>query len=787
VIADPICANLPDPRFLRAPLGFFPGSAVTDSGVSMKFRSLQTRFLVAGCLLVIITITGGIWSVVMFARLSAAVGETLRESQATIDLTASLSDTLEREDDALLLALSGKVRNARSEVAQQRQDFDESYGRLVTLLTESDERNAGQALREHADAYRVAGDALLARSVGLNALRDSQEIIDLSAKLGNALEREDDALLLALSGKQAEAQSEVARQRRDFDQAYTGLRPNLSDQEQQKAAQVLREDADAYRKAGDDLLTNAGKPTARELYHQQVNPALRKAVAACARIREISFQSMHQVGLANESYHQQVNPALRKAVADCGRIRELNFRSMQEVGVEAGHETKRSMAIGGGIALVALGLTTLVMVLLAQGVLRPVHELTRSVEAIRRDDFKARVGVESEDELGQLVQGFNRMAETLGDYRESSLGELLLAKATLEATLAALPDAIIVVDPDEQIVSKNPLAVQVLQAIGCKEAVRVENLPLPPAVLREVKETLGEGRVVVSKPGLSQALEVSLNGRPLKMLVTVVPIPQFLPRRAGAAIILADVTEFARLDELRGEVVAVASHELKTPLTSLQMNLLMLQEEANNFTKRQQDLLSAAIAGGEELAATIDELLDLTRIEAGQLQLAKQRVDLGGLVEQVGNTLHPRYQDAEVALRVVKEIPAAIVQGDPARLRIVLVNLLTNALKYTPRGGEVTVRLASRQNAGASGKSRLQITVTDTGPGIPPELRERIFEKFFRVEDHRPDGPKGVRGTGIGLYLCREIIEAHGGSISCETGEGGRGTRIAFTLDQEEG
>jgi two-component system, NtrC family, sensor histidine kinase KinB len=749
----------------------------------MKFQSLQTRFLVAGCLLVITTVAGGVWSVVMFARVSASVGQTLRESQETIDLTAKLSDTLEREDDALLLALNGKIRNSRSEVVQQRQDFDDSYGRLLKLLTQPDERKEGQALREHVDAYRIAGDALLDRAAKLNTVRESQEIIELSAKLGNALEREDDALLLALTGRVQDARSEVAQQRKEFDETYALLRPRLSDPKQQEAGRALRANADSYRLAGDALLVNAEKPGARDLYHQQVNPALRKAVADCARLRELNFQSMQQVGVANEFYHEQVNPALRKAVADCARLRELNFRSMQQVGVEARNETKRSMAIVGGIALVALGLTTLVMVWLAQGILQPVYDLSRSVEAIRHDDFKYRVKVDTEDELGRLAQGFNRMAETLGDYRESSLGELLLAKATLEATLAALPDAVIVVDPDQQVVSMNPLAAQVLKALGGKEVARIEDLPLAPAVLREVKETLREGRASGARPDLSQALSVVLNGRPLKMLVTVVPIPEYLPRRAGAAIVLADVTEFARLDELRGEVIAVASHELKTPLTSLQMNLLMLQEKADNLTERQREILTAAVAGGEELAATIDELLDLTRIEAGQLHLARERVDFDALVEQVSRTLRPRFQDAEVTLRVVRDAPTAIVQGDPARLRIVLVNLLNNALKYSPRGSEVTVRLASMQNAGGQSKSRLQIAVTDCGPGIPPDLRERVFEKFYRVEDNREDGPKGVRGTGIGLYLCREIIEAHGGTISCTTGENERGTRIAFTLD----
>jgi NtrC-family two-component system sensor histidine kinase KinB len=395
--------------------------------------------------------------------------------------------------------------------------------------------------------------------------------------------------------------------------------------------------------------------------------------------------------------------------------------------------------------------------------------------------------VDSGDELGQLAEGFNRMAERLGDYRESSLGELLLAKATLEATLAALPDAVIVVDPDGKIVAKNPLAEAILKAIGGHQAGRCGDLPLPALVLNDVNETLREGRTSTARPELGQALSVSLNGRPLKMLVTVVPIPQFLPRRAGAAIVLADVTEFARLDELRSEVVAVASHELKTPLTALQMNLLLLQEKADNLTARQREILTTAVRGGEELAGTIEELLDLTRIEAGQLRLAQQRVDVAAVIEHVVRTQRPRFEDANVALRVIKDAPSAFVRGDATRLGLVFVNLLTNALKYTPRPGEVVVRLASMHNAADHGKSRLQITVTDTGPGIPPELRERVFEKFFRVEDQRPDGPKGVRGTGIGLYVCREIVEAHGGKILCTTGEDGRGTRVAIYLDVDEG
>jgi NtrC-family two-component system sensor histidine kinase KinB len=623
----------------------------------MKVSSLQTRFILAGCLLVLITIASGVWSAFTFAHLSSLVSQTVKESQQTTDLTATLASTLEREDDALLMSVDGDVEQAGEELVKQRRRFDNVERRLRALLNKGEELEAADALRAHVRAYRKAGNA---------------------------------------------------------------------------------------------LLKIAGNPGALQ------------------------------------NYRKTVNPALRRAVADCAHIRELNFRLMHQEGIRARDAARNATWIVGGISLAALLLSTLVAVRLAQAIVRPVRALTESVDAIRRDDFARRVPVDSPDELGRLAEGFNRMAETLEDYRNSSLGELLLAKMTLEATLAALPDAVIVVDPDGQIVSTNPLAQKILQASGHGEARRLQDLALPANVHQAVNETL-RGQPAGNGPAdLSQAMAVSLNGRPLKLLLTVAPIPEFLPRRCGAAIVLADVTDFARLDELRSELVAVASHELKTPLTSVQMNLLLLQERAENLTPRQQQILATALHGGEELASTIDELLDLTRIEAGQLRIQQERVDVYAVIGQVVRGLRPYFEDAEIALRVVQDAPAAVVKGDAGRLKIVLANLLTNALKYTPRGGEVVIHVLSGPSVGPDGKPGLQIAVTDTGPGIPSEFRERVFEKFFRVEHQRATNQEGVRGAGIGLYLCRQIIEAHGGTIRCEAGDSGLGTRIAIGIPSEE-
>jgi NtrC-family two-component system sensor histidine kinase KinB len=613
---------------------------------------LRTRFLLAGIVFAIVLGACGVWSKVIFTRLSAVIGETLRDSQEKIDLTAALASGLEREDDALLLALSGNANLARDECVKARRRFEDDFSRLQAVLSAGDEREASDALRHHVDIYRRAGDALL----------------------------------------------------------------NTREQEGARA-----------------------------------------------------------------TYHERVNPALREAVADCGRLRELSLRAMKQAGNEAAEQARRATGILSVLVLGALVCVSAVALQLAWSILVPVRQLTRGVEAIRKDDFSHRVKVHSPDELGQLAEGFNRMAETLTEYRNSSLGELLLVKTILESTLAVLPDAVLVVDAEGQVEPKNALAQAIVQTPQGAEAARLRDLPLPASVLEAVEETL-RGERLGLRPEPSEALTVNVDGRQPRMLVTVAPILGYPPGRRGAVLVLADVTAFARLDELRSELVAVASHELKTPLTSLHMNLLLLRERADNLTARQAEILAAAVQAAKELTGTIDELLDLTRIEAGQLRLQREQVDLAVLIEQAASSLRPRFEDAGIHLRIIRDVPATLAHGDPARLRIVFLNLLDNALKYTPSGGEVGVHLSSSNEK----PPLLRIVVTDTGPGVPKAFQERIFEKFFRVEQHQEGDGSGARGAGIGLYLCRQIVAAHGGTIRCETGEVGRGARFVIQLELDE-
>jgi two-component system, NtrC family, sensor histidine kinase KinB len=596
------------------------------------------------------TIVSGIWSAWTFARLTTAAGKTLGVSQQTIDLTALLADALEREDDALLLAVTGEREQAQAKLSAERRGFADSYSHLLRTLDEPAENDAAAALKAHEAQYRAAGDAFLSMA----GQRDAMTV-----------------------------------------------------------------------------------------------------------------------------YYRRVNPALRQAVADCARIRESNFRSMQVVAILARDEARRATILVAVISAVALVISTIVALVLARSILHPVRELTNSVEALRAGDFERRVPVVSYDELGGLAVGFNRMAEALAEFRRSNLSEVLRAKETLEATIATLPDAVLVIDPEGRIVTLNPLARSVLQAMGAGGASSIEELPFPPPSLAALHAALRGESGTQARAEFSRTFLVSLDGRRRKFILTVLPIPEFQNDEFGAAAILYDVTDFARLDELRTELIAVASHELKTPLTTLRMNLLLRGEKAENLTARQHEILATAVLGCHELASTIDELLDLTRIEAGQLRLTRDSVDLYTVIAVT--SLSQRFEDAEVKLRVAGNGEPAFLLGDPARLAMVFTNLLSNALKYTPRGGTVSIS-ASMQNAGSDGKEVLQIAVTDSGSGVPPAFHERIFDKFFRVEQQAIGDHTGTWGAGIGLNLCRQIVEAHGGAISCEAGENGLGTRITLVL-----
>ena len=579
-----------------------------------------------------------------------------------------------------------------------------------------------------------------------DTVRDSEAVTAVTSQLAGALEREDDAVLLVLAGD-PQGTAVLTRERGVVDRAVSDLFEVLGPADERELATPLASALQAYRRAADAVAARASDREALTKYHQQANPLLRQAVGLTTAIRDRHF------GLA--------------------RIAVTGAKT-------AASASQRAVLL---ITLGALGVAMLVAWHLTSRVVAPLRRLTRGANAIREGRFEERIEVASADELGELASAFNQLAADLAEFRRTNIRDVVQAKNTLEATLEALPDAVVLLDADGRVLSMNHAALEICAAMGVSAPTTLDDLRLEgldPGILLTVPDgPTNVGRVA----DLSRTIRVCREGTRRQLLPRLVPVPGLTPQRGGAILLLYDVTDLARLDEMRSELVAVASHELQTPLTTLRMTLLMLQEAAAGLPTRERELVATSLIGVEQLAETVHEFLDLTRIEAGELRLNIEPVHLGDLLTDVINhaSSQASARDTVVRARIPADLPA--VMGDARRLRVVFDNILSNALKYTPIGGLVTLEALHSGSGLDEDTATVAVSVSDTGPGVPAAYRARIFDKFFRLEHEQlDDGRRSPRGAGIGLYMCRQIVELHGGQVSCTAGPSERGACITVQI-----
>ncbi|MGE4222301.1 MAG: ATP-binding protein [Vicinamibacterales bacterium] len=582
-----------------------------------------------------------------------------------------------------------------------------------------------------------------------DTVQQSESVTAVTSQLSGALEREDDAVLLILAGDDRGAQVLIG-ERSVVDRAVADLFEILGPDDERELATPLQTELRAYRQASDAVIGVSSEREALAHYHQKANPILRRAVALTTTIRDRHF------ALAREA----VSGARDEAAA-----------------------ARRAVLL---ITLAALGIAVAVAWHLTRTVVGPLRRLTEGANAIRGGDFSKRIDVASRDELGELAGAFNQMAEDLAEFRRTNISEVVKAKNTLEATLEALPDAVVLLDATGRIQSMNRAAVTTLAAAGVQGPCTLTDLRIEGLDLRAVTRAITTGTDVVASKDLTQTIRIERDGAVQRLLPRVVPVPGPNPQQRGAILVLYEVTDLVRIDEMRSELVAVASHELQTPLTTLRMTLLMLQEASEVLPIRQRELVDTSLIGVDQLTEIVHEFLDLARIEAGQLRLNLEPLQMPVVVSDALRRIEGQAaaQGITIGCRFAGSMPPVV--ADPLRLRAVFDNILSNALKYTPSGGSVTLegRVAM---ASAETSDVVSVSIADTGPGIPAAFRSRIFDKFFRLEHHDSETRPGARGAGIGLYMCRQIVELHGGVIACDAGAGGRGTRITVTLPAAQG
>ena len=416
-----------------------------------------------------------------------------------------------------------------------------------------------------------------------------------------------------------------------------------------------------------------------------------------------------------------------------------------------------------------LWLASLVILLIAGGASLLVSRAF-SARVGRLKQFSRRVAdgdfrplpVEREgDELTELAHALNETAARL----DQTIRSLTDERNRSSAILRSMVEGVAVISADERILFSNQAFLRILglDSAAC-EGRRLLEVIRQSDLLAVIKQALAGREPVTGEVVMGTV-------RPRSFAVTAAPIRA--DGTTGAVLVLHDLSELRRLERVRRDFVANVSHEFKTPLTAIQGFAETLLAGALDDKENRGRFLEIIRDHAGRLARLTDDLLKLSQIEAGKLELEFHPVSVAGVIESCLATTRPKAQQRQLALEVDCPADLPLARGDSSRLQEVLQNLLDNALQYTPAGGRIEVRAAARAQ-------EVILTVSDTGIGIPQAEQERIFERFYRVDAARS---RQAGGTGLGLSIARHIVEAHGGRIWVESTVG-QGSHFHFSIPQ---
>jgi signal transduction histidine kinase len=474
---------------------------------------------------------------------------------------------------------------------------------------------------------------------------------------------------------------------------------------------------------------------------------------------------------ARATYFDQLLPGFEQVRAASDAILALNQDAMVRKSSDAERAAARFNTLLVGFTVVGCILALLVSTTWTARLLRPLGVLSQTARRLGEGDLDARARIEGHDEIARLSRELNTMADRLAQYRKSSLGELLEAQQASQAAIDSLPDPVLILGTEGALGHVNLAAESLLKVDldrGGKEAL----LGLDPAardVIERVRQHVVSGKGAYSPRGLEESFRLATPDGDRHFLPRATPVYTEGGAVAGTTIVLQDVTRLQRFDELKNDLVATVAHEFRTPLTSLQMAIhLCVEHVVGPLTEKQADLLHTAREDCDRLQSIVDELLDLSRIQSGRVELHREPFEVEALVEKALEAHRHVAAERRVELRSEVLPGTGHVLADGERIQLVFSNLLTNAIRHSPEQGAVSVR------ASVAGE-QLRFEVTDRGAGIPWEYHQAIFDKFFRM-------PGASSGTaGLGLFITRELVVAHGGDIGLVS-EPGRGSTFWFTL-----
>lgn len=405
-----------------------------------------------------------------------------------------------------------------------------------------------------------------------------------------------------------------------------------------------------------------------------------------------------------------------------------------------------------------------------RNIIEPAFRLSQNLRQIRSGYFHPKIDISSDDEIAELSIEFNKMTERLKTYEQMNIQQIIAEKAKSEALVKNLTEPIIVTNENAEIMLMNQAAVNMLDV----QNKQWQNKPVHTIATDKRLVTLltadSEQRDEIASTDFIITLTKGDEKVEYRPRQTIIKNEQghFL----GLATLFEDVTRFKNLDQMKSNFMATVSHEFNTPLTSINMTVdILLENVIGKINQQQQDLLKAAKDDLVRLIKLVKELLNLSRLESGKYEMKLDQVNLRELIDESLNSLSLLIKEKQIQLDVKIEKDFPILLADQQQLAWVIINLISNALRYTSQDGKITI-------AAEQINDQIFVHIADTGRGIPKEALETIFEKFVQIKAPTDSTPGSV---GLGLAITKQVIEVHGGKIWVES-EVGVGSTFTFTI-----
>ncbi len=481
--------------------------------------------------------------------------------------------------------------------------------------------------------------------------------------------------------------------------------------------------------------------------------------------------SEHFEAFKQNKTDRSISGEIRKSIF---QLMDLNMQAIQrksEVAKTTADKALFWIAITGTTCFL---IAFILVINLPSSIANPIKELTESIKQIASKNYSERVHFESHSEFGQLAKSFNTMAEKLEEFNNSNLAKLMKEKKRIETLINNMHDPVIGLDENLNVLFANEEA---LKIIGINETEIIGHHTKDLALKNDLVRTLIQDLIIAeSGDGIkSKPMKIYADNKEgyfekETLHISIVPTGEETKQLIGHVIILRNITKYKELDFAKTNFIATVSHEFKTPLSSIKMSLQLLEnEEIGKLNHEQKDLIESIEDDANRLLKITGELLNMTQVESGNIQLSILPADPKEILSYAINATQTQADQKQIKFEI--DCPENIlkVQADVEKTAWVLTNLISNAIRYSYDNSTIYLTIKEQNK-------KIQISVRDTGQGIAPQYKDKVFDRYFRVPGTKKEG------TGLGLAISKEFIEAQNGQIKVDS-EFGAGSTFSVILN----